>query len=232
MADDPLEWLGTEAVPTWLQGTWGERLIGAIRLQYGATMEALLAAVMAPAVHLEPSPDDAALAVGRERRLPRYPAESENAYRARLVGAWALGEVEGGPDVIVEQLALALNINESKIHIYTPQTWAAEWPSDTANWSRFWIVIETPGPLQWQTWGPDALGTPFWGVGTWGVTPVEYSSLVRAIVDRFRPAHWICPQVIVQRAIGSSPVWGHGEWNETGPLGLPRIWAEEHPARL
>jgi hypothetical protein len=175
--------------PTVLQGARGERLAGAFALMFDTLAETANEAVKARFLGSNTHPVDALPLIGQERMLPRYPVDSDASYRARLRDAWNAWTKAGTDVGIVAQLAamgLTAYVREQNID------W--DWDGDTANWSRFWVVITGHPWSRWK-WGDGHT----WGGGqSWGssATVAEVRS-VRALVRKWKPARSVCPYIIV-----------------------------------
>lgn len=84
-------------LPAWFRRTWGGRYAGEIGGRYDEIVNHIRQGVLARypgAIRREPggakaiAPTDALDRIGQERRLPRYPSESDSAYSARLEDAY------------------------------------------------------------------------------------------------------------------------------------------------
>lgn len=135
------------------------------------------------------SPDDVLPLIGRERRMPAYPAETAVRYRQRLWQAWEAYSLGGSENAILGQLAAAGYPN-CRI-VYYP---ARPGPNgQSPYWSQFWILFPDgshEGTLINSRW--DSFN---WDDGTlWG--PVNFPPLflatVRGIVRKWKPVDWIC----------------------------------------
>jgi len=94
--------------PPWLRRFVGRRFVGgAIGLTYDLLSEGAAQALKAPWLLSNSSPDDALPSIGTERSMPRYPADTNSTYRARLHKAWDTWQHAGNGVAIVEQLEAA-----------------------------------------------------------------------------------------------------------------------------
>jgi len=94
--------------PPWLQRFVGRRYVGgSIGLTYDLLSEGCAQALKAPWLLSNSSPNDALPSIGTERSMPRYPADSDATYRARLHKAWGTWQHAGNGDAIIEQLNAA-----------------------------------------------------------------------------------------------------------------------------
>ena len=191
-----------EDAPPWLQGPNGKALLETIGEAKDIVVTAAKDAVKCRFV--DDAPQDALAYVGAGRNLVRYPADSDEGWRSRCRNAWNTWEFAGTGSTL-----------QSELQLYLPNaSWSIvanrDWPSppdrDTANWSRFWVIVESPHP--WTSvpqWGSDA-----WGQNTWGSNATsEQVRSVRGIVRKWKCARNICPQIIV---VISGQLWGRFTW--------------------
>jgi hypothetical protein len=208
--------------PQWGAGFWGRRFLG---LLLGVTSDtigvALSSAVQSPWFHLGGQQQaDALPLLGFERNMPRYPAESNQDYRGRLWGAWDAWAFAGHESAIEGQLAAAGFTGEVyepfRTHAGTGNT-HGDWIREPLNyWSQFWVFFPQESghgigpPLLWGSGGLT------WGSGwVWG-TDATYETIATlvGIVEKWRPAHVICRQLLFELS-GWSFGTGH-VWGETG----------------
>jgi hypothetical protein len=91
--------------PPWLRRFWGRRLVGVVQgLMGDAVVEASMQALQAPWLRSGFQPPDALPLVGGERRMPRYPADTDATYRSRLADAWNTWLRGGNEGSVVGQL--------------------------------------------------------------------------------------------------------------------------------
>jgi len=181
-------------------------------------------------------PDDALVHHAAERRLEKYPTETIEQWRARLVSVFTSFEFLGTESGL--QTALdALGYGVATIHTAigsAPSGWVGSWPpaseggmplrwfgawpvpagaSGRDQWpSRFWVSLDS------TVWATDVWGGGYpWGVDTgitWGSTAPRASvQLVKRVIERWRPAHCVCVGVLVELAGGMRifwPTWPHG----------------------
>ena len=188
-----------------LRGKYGRRLVGAVGLLWEDLAHGFRDAVRGLWVGDEVGPAyDGLHPAGAELSLPRYPNETWTQYHQRLQRAWLDWPFAGDEDVLVAQLA------------------AAGWPGAiiyfqaTGYWSEFWVFY--PAGTHPVTAGAPPVGGFTVGDGTviglLGITPAELHTL-RAIVRKFKPAHWICRAIIFEI---SGWTVGHGQ--TVGDVGL------------
>jgi hypothetical protein len=139
---------------------------------------------------VEVAPADALPALGRERQLERYAAESEDAYRTRLKEAFKTWGQAG------TKAAVLASLNGG----YPGPAWAVvenyeDDPEDSGFtedfWSRFIVKMGNSALSPWK-WGTAPTGSGFtWGQTnlTWGstATPAQLA-LIKSLVLKFKPA--------------------------------------------
>lgn len=175
-------------------------------------------------------PDDALTLHAAERALERYPTETADQHRARLVAVWQSFEFLG--TVVGLEAALnALGYGTATVHSAidsAPGWWVGSWPPASegarpARWvgswpvpagasgrdqwpSRFWVTLDGT-PWAGEVWG----GGFDWGVDsgiTWGSTaPRAAVALVKRVIKRWRPAHCVCIGVFVERTDTQRIFW-------------------------
>lgn len=121
-------WLA-QIVPPWLQQTRGQALMSG--LGEALDNEASLTATGVLARFITPTSDDSLPIIGSERLLNRYPGESIDAFRQRVLGAWDFwvwAGTEYGLSIALAQLGY-----DSAI---TPV-----WSYDSSRWSEFEVFI-------------------------------------------------------------------------------------------
>jgi len=201
---------------SWLLGPLSGGFVGVVLGVMADTIaEGMGAAVRMPWL-LEPlSPPDVLPFVGKERRLPRYPGESEDQYRVRMHGAWEAYQYAGDESSILGQLALA---GLPGAVIYDP--WNLAFPI-SPYYSQFvvWFPLGThPVTSPGQAWGSFS-----WGDGTrygpTGLTP-ELAQTIRGIIKKWKPVEWICRGALFQVsgwAYGDGSLWGEAglQWGGT-----------------
>lgn len=184
-------WLASIAPPV-LRGDTGARLVGLVALMFDYLAEGARQALRSSWVGDSDGPAyDALEPAGHELSLPRYPNETWRQYHGRLQSAWDVWPYAGDESVIISQLA-ALGYPGAVIY-YT--IYLGDLP---ASWSQFVVFY----PLGTHHVGqPKEVGTFTVGDGTvigpTGITIAEIATF-RAIINKFKPGHWICPAVIFE----------------------------------
>jgi hypothetical protein len=90
--------------PPWLRRFVGRRFMGgAVGLTFDLLAEGSAQALKAPWLREKSSPADALPPIGDERRMPRYPADTDDTYRARLADAWEAWDYAGAGTAIARQ---------------------------------------------------------------------------------------------------------------------------------
>jgi len=203
-ARDWREWMYRQS-PGFLRNTWGQRFMGVLGLMLDALSEGTQQAVTARFFKSKTFPDDAYPLLGAERSMPRFPAESLAAYRARVLDAWNAWQQAGTAIGIIDQLG-KLGFTAT---IYQNHEW--DWDSDPANWSRIWVVITAHPWTNDGDWGDPGI----WGDGgTWGSNASrEEVRSVQNLVRQWKPAHVVVEHVIVVLDGGSWSPTPTGDWD-------------------
>ena len=197
----------------WSQTTWGERLTGFIALVHDTASAGLGEARRAPWLLEDTSPDDALVYAGRDRNMQRYPYETNDQYRDRLMTAWTAWPLAGTPQALIDQFA-ALGIT---IEIYPHSEWTrspVNHPvTDTLWWSKFTIFIRDG-----SAWGPPpnfgdtgvkfgAYGAVVGGGHLFGISgDHNLIAAARGIIRKWKAAHEVCREVV----IADGAVFGDG----------------------
>ncbi len=138
----------------------------------------------------EQSPDDVLPLIGSERRMPRYPIETADQYRARLLGAWDAYTFAGAEQTIVAQFAAA---GYPGVTIVFDA--AALGPNGEAApyWSQFWVYFPYSSGHPVTSHGAN-WGAFNYGDGTiYGLNAsAGFYALIHGIVRKWKPSRWIC----------------------------------------
>jgi hypothetical protein len=194
--------------PTVFDGTDAAKLIGVlVGLAADLLAERALLATKAKLVASDTVPFDALPRIGDDRQIPRWTNETADAYAIRLRTAWETWQkaaTEAGIRGEFERYGL------TNIEFFYNSDW--NWDGDTANWSRFWPVIHGhPWVASNRVLGDGSLLDGTWTLGS-NATSHEVED-IRSIIRRLRPAHVICPAIIV---VMDESVWTptpDGTWN-------------------
>ena len=190
-----------QLAPPWESGPIGQLWVSSIGFLFDLQAEYAVQALKGGMMRSDTFHSAGLPLVGRERRMPRYPAETDDEYLLRLRGAWEAWADAGNFNSIVDQLAvvgLTAEIWEQGQKGRAPLQDSAviwDWDDDLDNWSRFFVVI-TGHPWTGDVWGDPPL---LWGdEGTWGSNaPIEEVETARAIVTQWKAAHVVYPHIII-----------------------------------
>ena len=160
--------------------------------------------------------NDALYLIGIDMQIDRGPTETDAHYIDRLQGAVDSHRVKGSGGELLKQLAAwfspsvatpirlvnnravwhEINLTTlvvTKTNVGTNWTWDGYTPT---RWWRGWVIIDSSaGPWTIDVWD----FTGLWGDGgTWGssATLGDVAS-IRRIIDRWKPAHMTCMNIIV-----------------------------------
>lgn len=197
-------------LPTWLRNPEGRWWAGV----YGAAADAALVAAKdsVKAANVVSAPVDALARLGADVALERYPDETDDAYRARILDAWSTWPWAGAETAVmrvVEQLG------HTDATLYTAQEWGV--PDAATRWARFWIVVPETGHgyASDGTWG-DA-GTWDDG-GTWDSdASLEDVARTRRALRQFTNAR---ARGLIRFTLTDTDYWSpetpwnHGTWND------------------
>ena len=174
-----------ENSPPWMRGTWGEKLLNIIGGVFDEAYGAVYQAGAAGSVDAPTFPNDALGLVGSERNIERYPSETDAQFKVRVKGAWESWAQAGTMRLVAELAAAGFTA-------VIKENWQWDWDGDSANWSRFWVVI-TGHDWELTQWGEGV-----WGEGVWGcdATIAEAQTLIR-LVRKWKPAHAVAIIVVV-----------------------------------
>lgn len=195
-------------MPPWLKANWGERFVGVHALLADTLSEALAEAMKVRWVREETFPPDALVHLGFNRNLERYPAETDAQYKARLDDAWNSWPLAGDETSIVDQLAAA-GYPGCTVICYT--NIGGPHGEPPPYWTQFWVRFPV-GSHPVVAAGPE-WGTAVWGSFSWGTAtiPAAFAATVRGIINKFKPADWVCRGCKFQIA---EALWGSVNWAE------------------
>lgn len=195
---------------SWLLGPLSTGFVGVVLGITGDTAEEGMSEGVKMPWLLEPtSPPDALPLIGSERRMPRYPGETDAQYRARLYGAWDTYQFGGDENTILGQLALA---GFPGAEIFDPGNATFSPPS---YWSHF-IIVFPLGTHTVTAAGP-AYGSFNWGATNYGPVGLtaDTAATIRGIIAKWKPVQWIC-RLIVFQVQG----WAYGDGHNWGDASL------------
>jgi len=190
-----------KAAVRWLGATFADRFTGFIGLASDSIAEAAALGMRASWLRHPDSPNDALAYVGLESSMPRYAADTNSSYRARLLDRWPTWQQGGTPPAITGQLA-AFGVVSSRVipaenadPRVTRPAWWFESPPDHNNWSRIAVVIE-PGTFEAWYYGD---GAHHYGDGsTYGSTAsVDDVNAIKAIARKWKAGEEVNPYVYV-----------------------------------
>jgi hypothetical protein len=187
-----------ELSPAWLRGFWGVRLVaGSFGVVFDALRDMAVTAIKSPLVFETDLPVDAIPIIGKSSNLERYATETLEAYTTRLQERWPLWERGGNHYPILRTLAL---FGFDNVSLVTPFNFAME---PIGYISQFKIYV----PLGGHSFGDNEelggganLGDDGLRLGITDISSEEVRGL-RALVEKFRPAHVICRGYLFQTAV-------------------------------
>jgi hypothetical protein len=200
-----------QLAPPWLQTDSGHSWMHA----HGATKDSLVALIVAAVEDRFIQLADAeALGIrGADRGLNRYPGESLEIYRTRVLGAfefWKLAGTIPGLELALAQAGYRATIVE---HFRDP---------DPVRWAEFSLAVSPMNPLPNNAkWGD---GTTRWGDGhRWGVDPNAVpTDFLPDLVRQVKPAHARLRTLAYfprGRFWGGQLTWGEGRATLGPPVG-------------
>lgn len=199
-------WL-EEKAPRWGKGVNALRLIRtAIGLFADEINDALAQAIRSPWMTLPDQPADALELIGTERAMPRYRADTDDTYRARLLKAWESYAFAGTEDGIVAQYN-AFGLSNVAVQAINP--------GSATQWSQIRVVVYAPHPYQISPrWG-----SVTWGGFNWGLVPADQDALI-GIIRKWKAGHERVMDVIILTegaALWGEPIWGAFTWGGNPP---------------
>jgi hypothetical protein len=176
-----------ELAPPWLRGRWGEAWNGTVGLAMDMVAEGAMQAVKAR--FIKGAPSDALPYAGTDRQIERAPGESDDQYRARLLGAFETWRLAGTNKGITTALAV---IGYPNARVFESHDWFPGNP----RWWRFWVVIDPPhGFTTWKVGDGTKLGMKLLGLDKAGDKSAV--DLLRRVVRKWKAAHTVCEKLIV-----------------------------------
>lgn len=193
-----LNWRDSVAqlLPPWLLSTWGEKFTGYLGLLQDFSSVGVSEAARAPWLREDTSPDDVLAMAGNDRAMVRYPYETDDQYRDRLIGVWDFKPYIGTEQGILGQL----NVLGFGARLFPQREWSrppVNHPlTNTLWWSRFFVVIDeytgfSAGPVCGD---PDTYCDDGLLCGITGDPAII--AAIRGIISDTRAAHEVCPEVI------------------------------------
>lgn len=222
----------TQAVPRWLRREHGAKILFAVGVQLDALMDGLVAGVKSrwPGAY----GFESLTIVGRERRMRRAIAETDEGYAERLRGWLDAHRMRGGPYGLLEQVhtyyaaapfAVDLIYYSGRmfqmdaagaVSLYADAGALFPWVPDARAdlWSRQWLIYQWPTPVSADgTWGSG--GT--WSDGyVWDSTLTDLEARdIRAVVREWSAAH-VKSTVVLMRP--GTELWDYpaGTWGDSG----------------
>ena len=182
-------------VPPCLQSTTGKQWTDGVGQHFDDLLEQAKDAVKARfPVTAAAIPDATALArIGDDRRLRRYPGETDTQYGGRLQQVWTIKQKGGTGRAIITDLE---GLGYSGISFIKNADWGPSPPDGvTTWWSRFWCVIQGH-PFTAPTYGSGLLygGATLYGIV--GATAADLDTIKRVIKDS-KPAHSYCSHIVI-----------------------------------
>lgn len=185
-----------------LLGEWGGKISQTFALMFDAEASTTVEAGACNQLNAPTFPIDALPLKGSDRNIERYPGESDASYMARVAGAWVAWPQAGTHNGLLGQLTAAgftATIKEMR-------DW--NWDGNTANWSRFWVVITGTGWARTH-WGDGRK----WGEGVWGCNaPLDQVHVLRRIVRKWKPGHMVAIIVVVLDDVAWAAGQPDGTW--------------------
>jgi hypothetical protein len=135
----------------WAGGTYGRRFVECVGLIGDCMQEACLLAAMAPWTRSYEQPEDARQKLAEERRMPRYPGETDAHHRARLAAWRSIYEKAASETALIQECeAFGFTGAEIMTPGYTHTEMVQDLvvtgiPHRTALRSHYRIEITTPG---------------------------------------------------------------------------------------
>ncbi len=190
------EQIAKDLQPPFLRGARWLAFVGAIGAQI--EVESVRAQEAARAGVIEEAPVDALPYLGADRKLPRYPSESDAVYRARLGQTFTAWRKSGTKNGLLDQLNAA----------FPGPIWGTleylESPGDFAPstyWSQFDVLCDANGFIeQWEIGDDHVIGEEGLIIGA-TLTPSEYALIKQVILD-WKPKYTLCRYFVIDFGVG------------------------------
>jgi hypothetical protein len=199
------EWAWTNLVPTALKrGSGGRTLWAGLCFVGDVCADMLLRAAMSGMILTSYCTEDALALVGRERRLPRYPGETVEQYRARVHDAWDAWEFAGSDKGIIGQMQAAgyapvqlwLRTDFLVEQVYGQTVYYRPSEIDPPEMSSFILKLTALAgspEASCPVCGDDTLCSEELVCGS--MLTYDQVGLLSAIVKKFKPAEMICKAI-------------------------------------
>jgi hypothetical protein len=201
--------------PSWLTTGQGELVLYSLGLMQDAYAERTRLSAIARFPTYAPS--DAVGAMGRDRKMARGRGEAAADYAERMIPWLDLHKVRGTPYALHDQILAYLQCAVPIRTVDASGSWfdtaadgtrssniaLANWTWDTmsaANWSRFWVIIDSSSGSPWPIDGDGKWGDAgkFGDAGSFGFSATQDEiATLRAIIRDWKPEGTKCEWVIV-----------------------------------
>lgn len=204
--------------PTSLQRTRWSKYLGGVGQAFDDLYVAAAKWAVKARFPLDTTPADALNAIGADRLLPRGPSESDDAYRARLRGAWDAWQYAGTPLGLLRALhyagfnpAIAVakgrwyTLDGSLNLVDTRRPDGSGFTLDGSGgafWSKFNVVFKQPLPASWVSGGVPSVGS-------------DDAKLIMGLIKLWSPAWSTCSRVVI---VTAGAIWGDPtlRWGDSG----------------
>ncbi len=227
-----------DLVPPWLQGTVGTQWLTGFNTSLDDMLEETKDAVKTrfPTVAAANGDDTALGRIGEDRRIRRFPGETDAQYGAREQAAFSKHRRSGVEASIVEDL---VGLGFGNITVMEYKDWPADLGNPQAHHSPG-VIYENGGVWGSAVWGADVWGSPWWsrfwifvgtyngavipaagawGAAVWGVDPWGFDlaagpvASAIAVIRQWKPAHALfCYLALLTGGTPIGSVWGYGSW--------------------
>lgn len=121
------------------------------------------------------SPDDVLPLIAQDRRLPRYPLETADQHRQRLIDAWDIYPL-GGTEYVIESQLRAAGFGPTNLI----QTWGQAghtWGQAGYAWADLGAFVEFRPYREGPRGEPPPYRTQFWITFSYGYHPLQYAMI-------------------------------------------------------